>query len=249
MQIILKKNNDHHAEKFTEIYRKNIWGNGVEIPLSGSGSLPKNSQIYSQTVQEFISKYRIKTVLDVGHGDWQMWNNYRFENTKYTGIDVAKNLSSQLSKKYGSPQIKFKPLNCVTDALPEADLLICKDVLQHLSNSDVEICLNKFSEFRYLILCNDIRNWNIKNFIFRLRASLGIGSRLRNLRAKRNIKFKTNLRNNLDIETGDCRCIDLNAPPFKKNLSNFKVINKIRFGSKLNFGIEKEILILERQSI
>lgn len=242
----MKRKSDHHAEKFTEIYKNNIWGNGIDIPLSGSGSLPKNSEIYSQIVQEFISEYRIDSVLDIGHGDWQMWNKYRFENTKYMGIDVANNLSAQLNKKHGTSQIQFKQLNCVTEALPKADLLICKDVLQHLSNSDIEICLKKFTEFKYLILCNDIRNWNFKNFIFRVRALLGIRSRISNLRSNRNFKLKHNLKNNLDIKTGECRCIDLKSPPFKKNLSNFKILNVIRFGNKLNFGIEKEILLLER---
>jgi hypothetical protein len=40
--------------------------------------------------------------------------------------------------------------------VPEADLLICKDVLQHLSNRDISIFLKKLSKFKYCLITNDV---------------------------------------------------------------------------------------------
>ncbi len=40
--------------------------------------------------------------------------------------------------------------------LPSADLLICKEVLQHLSNTDVLRFLGKLSDFTYCLITNDV---------------------------------------------------------------------------------------------
>lgn len=41
--------------------------------------------------------------------------------------------------------------------MPAADLLIIKDVLQHLSNKSIQSFLPKLEKFKYALLTNDIR--------------------------------------------------------------------------------------------
>jgi hypothetical protein len=52
------------------------------------------------------------------------------------------------------PGIAFRQMNGVTDQLPDADLLIAKDVLQHWSNADVSNFLPKLKSFRMALITN-----------------------------------------------------------------------------------------------
>jgi hypothetical protein len=40
--------------------------------------------------------------------------------------------------------------------LPKADLLICKDVLQHLPYEDIQKIIKQFDKFKYCIVINDV---------------------------------------------------------------------------------------------
>ena len=51
--------------------------------------------------------------------------------------------------------IHFSHLNATDSDLPGADLLIIKDVLQHLPNKDIRKILAKTKTFRYVLITND----------------------------------------------------------------------------------------------
>jgi hypothetical protein len=84
-------------DAFEKIYTNKIWGDGsLESPLSGAGSLASNAQPYVDFIQNVIETRRISSVVDFGHGDWEMWKKYSFEGVSYTGIDIVENLSKAL---------------------------------------------------------------------------------------------------------------------------------------------------------
>ena len=57
---------------------------------------------------------------------------------------------------FGSATIQFDVVNAITD-LPSADLVICKDVLQHLPLADVAALLRYFRQrCRFALVTNDI---------------------------------------------------------------------------------------------
>jgi hypothetical protein len=99
---------NEEEQVFTQIYRNNTWGNGTEgTPLSGPGSNSENARPYVDFVSKVISDFGIASVLDVGHGDWAMWKDYRFENVKYIGVDVAQDISAENQDKFGSKNRLF----------------------------------------------------------------------------------------------------------------------------------------------
>jgi hypothetical protein len=59
-------------------------------------------------------------------------------------------------KKFSSSKIKFIHLDAIRSELPKADLLICKDVLQHLPNEDIKIFLRKLKNFKHCLICNSV---------------------------------------------------------------------------------------------
>lgn len=154
----------HHqteAEKaFGQIYEKGIWGkdqNGKGT--SGSGSTLEEGRPFIDYVQEFINRApNIRSVVDVGCGDWVLGSAINWEDLNYIGIDVVKSLILKNQSKFGSDTVRFEFLDAITNDLPSGDLLICKDVLQHLPNSSIINLLTKFGKFRYCILVNDVQS-------------------------------------------------------------------------------------------
>lgn len=138
---------------FSNIYATNKWGNG-----SGPGSLPINSIRYRQSLVKILEQNDIDTVLDYGCGDWQFsslieWNKYV---SSYIGVDIVPNVINENKKNFTNKHIEF---NLVNDnwTFPNVDLIICKDVLHHLSNTIVTRLLDNFKlHSKYLFLTNDI---------------------------------------------------------------------------------------------
>lgn len=230
---------------FTGIYRNKTWGIGTESsPLSGSGSNPDYARSYVNFVSTVISEFGFTSVLDVGHGDWAMWRDYKFENVEYIGVDVAQDISALCQEKFGNETRSFLQI-AMSDNLPPADLLICKDVLQHLSSQDIGVLFRKFENFEYVILCNDIHGsipvWRLMRFKFQLR------TRLRKLMRFKNPFYSAFFpHNNLEINSGEYRGLDLEKDPFGHLLRNFEILERIEFTGGHPEGTRNRILFLRK---
>jgi len=138
-------------ERFEAIYEQNAWGRG-----SGVGSLPENNLEYATFLQLFLLRNSVRSVVDFGCGDWQFSRFINWTKVKYIGIDIVPILIERNQNIFGQEQISFEVFHSI-DALPSADLLVCKDVLQHLPNSVVQQYLDVFkSKFKFMLITNDI---------------------------------------------------------------------------------------------
>ena len=72
---------------FDTIYKYNLWLFG-----SGTGSLAINNKPYISFLNKFIKENNIKSVIDIGCGDWQISENIDWSNIKYLGIDVVQSV-------------------------------------------------------------------------------------------------------------------------------------------------------------
>ena len=142
---------DNLGKQFDAIYSVNRWGAG-----SGMGSLPQVTTGYRQFLQDFIAQHDIKTIADVGCGDWQFSRLMDFSQVQYTGYDVSSLVIAQNTKLYQKDNIKFVHYDGNFERIEPADLLICKDVLQHLPNDYIHNFLKILPKFKYAIITNDI---------------------------------------------------------------------------------------------
>lgn len=141
-----------NQEVFDKIYRKHrwIWG-------SGTGSIPILNKPFIRFTNKFLDDHPdIKVVVDIGCGDFQIGRNLALRGRKYIGCDVSSLVFKKIEKKFSSPEKKFLHLDAVTDELPFGDLVILKDVLQHLCNRDISHILSKLTVYRFVIIQNDI---------------------------------------------------------------------------------------------
>lgn len=137
-------------EVFTEKYLNNSWG-GTES-VSGSGSDLVQTEAVIKELSNLFRDLKVGTVLDVACGDFYWMNHVDLDGIKYTGVDIVKDMILQNKAKYKKENIKFECLDLIKDELPKADIVICRDVLVHLSYDNIfsalkNICRSKSAYF------------------------------------------------------------------------------------------------------
>ncbi len=144
-------------ERFTTIYREAKWGvNEKGEGFSGCGSTVREAAPYMKFLQDFIKKNKIKTIVDVGCGDWTFSQYVDWNGAKYTGIDVVRAVIDKNNAQFSTKKISFIHSDGMDMNLPKADLIICKDVLQHLPDSEIEKFLKQLHKFKHCLITNDV---------------------------------------------------------------------------------------------
>jgi len=90
-------------------------------------------------------------VVDVGCGDWQFSRHMDWSGVDYTGTD-ASDVVLENTRNFSQPGVRFVHADATRDALPCADLLLVKDVLQHWSNANITAFLPQLQKFRYALI-------------------------------------------------------------------------------------------------
>lgn len=142
---------------FSSIYERGEWGvDENQKGNSGSGSDPQNAKIYLSFLKSYLEDNSIQSVVDLGCGDWRLGRLINWDGIKYLGIDVVESVINENTKNFASANISFIKADGTDYVLPKADLLICKDILQHLPYKDIQNIIKQFSKFKYCIVINDV---------------------------------------------------------------------------------------------
>ena len=146
------------TDTFDRIYAEGTWGKNVAGKgTSGTGSTLEITREYRAYVEDFMKKHSVKSVVDAGCGDWSFSSAMDWGDASYLGVDIASDVIAAVRKKHEKGKIKFQVGN-ITDELPAAELLISKDVLQHLSNELVHKFIRnnlRKGKYKWVILTND----------------------------------------------------------------------------------------------
>lgn len=138
-------------EVFNYIYQNNVWGDKESI--SGSGSNVHQTRQLVALISDILKKMEIKTFLDLPCGDFNWMHKVDLSAINYVGGDIVESIVDENNRKFKSQRMKFQVLNIITDQLPEADLLLCRDCFVHLSNAKVMQALEniKKQKIKYLL--------------------------------------------------------------------------------------------------
>lgn len=141
-----------------QIYDKHFWG-GKEFDFySGDGSHEASIVTpYLQSVSAFLKNQNPKlSVCDLGCGDFNIGNQLTQYTKHYHAIDIVAPLIERNRKLYQSNNIEFYCLDISKDDIPLADCVILRQVLQHLSNTEIQDILYKIAHYKYIILTEHI---------------------------------------------------------------------------------------------
>ena len=146
-----------NAAIFSSIYERGEWGVDENMKgNSGTGSDPQNAKMYITFLQNYLAEHNIKSVVDLGCGDWRIGKSINWDGIKYLGVDVVDSVVSQNAKNFSAANVSFMKADGSDYDLPKADLLICKEVLQHLPFKDIKNIVKQFGKFKHCILVNDV---------------------------------------------------------------------------------------------
>ena len=134
---------------FEHIYRNDLWHGG-----SGPGSLPSVNRPYVRFLRWFLRRNQIRSVVDLGCGDWQFSRRIDWGQARYLGLDVVPHVLERNRRRYGGASIEFAPSPERARDVPTGDLLIVKDVFQHLCNEKVCAYVDVFPKFKYVLVTN-----------------------------------------------------------------------------------------------
>ena len=140
------------AEVFGEIYARNMWGSEDGDSLSGSGSTPSQAAAYSDFVREFVARHAIRTVVDLGCGDYRVGRMLRVPGVKYVGVDIVPTVIERNRARHGDDLTEFICLDFLRDPAPPGDLCLVRQVLQHLSNAEIATALKRLGGYRFALV-------------------------------------------------------------------------------------------------
>ncbi|MEH1007304.1 class I SAM-dependent methyltransferase [Winogradskyella sp. ECml5-4] len=137
-----------------QVYDLHLWGGKDFDFYSGDGSHNiKIIEPYLHSVSTFLKSHNNSlTVCDLGCGDFNIGKQLINYTKKYIGIDIVENLIERNKTLFKAENLEFHCLNIVEDELPKTDCVILRQVLQHLSNTEIQKIIKKLSHYKYLIL-------------------------------------------------------------------------------------------------
>ena len=173
-------------EAFDEVYRGGMWKQG-NAP-SGVGSEGRMAERYVQLVLDYASAHNLRTAVDAGCGDFSIGSLLAGKFARYIAFDVSPLIIDINKRRYADltrENVSFDVADMTSTTFPRADLILVRQVLQHLTNTQIERILKNLeaSDWRRVLITeevydprsNDLPNLDLPSHTVRTRVSLGSG--------------------------------------------------------------------------
>ncbi|HTT12256.1 MAG TPA: class I SAM-dependent methyltransferase [Burkholderiaceae bacterium] len=135
------------AAAFDKIYLEERWGSAGQP--SGSGSYGIWAHEYVAYVKELAAEKGLKTAVDIGCGDFNIGSQLAGSFDRYDAVDVSPVIIARNTTRFSHlVNVHFRALDATRDALPVADLVMVRQVLQHLTNAQIEALLRNVEASR-----------------------------------------------------------------------------------------------------
>lgn len=147
------------SEAFSQIYGNDAWAlqsSEWHAEQPGLESLDSCLKRFVGLLHEFMRNNGVRSVVEFGCGFWSYARELDWSGIEYDGFDIYEGAVRWNRDQFASPNIRFHLLEdgC---RLPAADLLVSKDVLQHLPIADVQYYLDIFRRnYRFSIIGNGV---------------------------------------------------------------------------------------------
>ena len=145
-------------EAMVQVYKMNLWGSSSAEFYSGVGSHhPELVNPYIDVLISFLTSFKTPlTVCDLGCGDFNVGKELVKYTKKYIAVDIVPDLISYNKSTFKAENLEFQCINIAEDELPSGDCVLLRQVLQHLSNNEVQRIVNKLSIYKYVVLTEHI---------------------------------------------------------------------------------------------
>jgi hypothetical protein len=120
------------AARFERIERTNLWGAAGSV--SGLGSEDLATAAVRHALPPLLQRLGVRSLIDAPCGD-AGWIGRMKLDLDYIGIDIVHSLIATNKRRVAGGELagRFLVGDITRDALPRADLILCRDCLVHLS--------------------------------------------------------------------------------------------------------------------
>jgi methyltransferase family protein len=121
---------------------------------SGVGSDLKSTETIVRELPSLLRSLGVRSLLDVPCGDFLWMRHVDLAGIEYTGADLIPSLVASLQSQF--PSRHFRVLDLTVDPLPDADLILCRDCLVHLSSRLIRRAVNNIRRSKTMYLLTTI---------------------------------------------------------------------------------------------
>jgi SAM-dependent methyltransferase len=126
---------------FTIMYEQ-----GYKARRAATTQILQQTQPLREKLPELFRTLKVKSILDAGCGDFGWMQETDLGIDRYIGVDIVAGLVLHMQDTHGTVKQVFMPLDIVESRLPNADLIVCRDCLVHLSTEDAIATIRNFKK-------------------------------------------------------------------------------------------------------
>lgn len=133
------------AARFARIEQTNLWGAASSV--SGLGSEDPATEAIREELPSLLQRLGARSLLDAPCGD-AGWIGRVALGCDYTGIDIVPSLIEANRRRVTAGELsgRFFVADITRDALPRADVILCRDCLVHLSFANIARAVTRFAD-------------------------------------------------------------------------------------------------------
>jgi hypothetical protein len=139
-------------ERFERIYSTNLWSDPES--RSGVGSTLDSTRVLRTELPIALRQLEARVLLDVPCGDFTWMEHVDLSRIEYIGGDIVPSIIEKNQRLHASESRRFVGLDLTRDILPDADVLLCRDCLVHLSYANIRAVLANIarSNIRFVLM-------------------------------------------------------------------------------------------------
>lgn len=133
------------AARFERIERTNLWGAATSV--SGLGSEDPATAAIRDALPALLRQLGARSLLDAPCGD-AGWIGRLDLDVEYTGVDIVPSLIEANNQRVARGELsgRFLVADITRDALPRADVVLCRDCLVHLGFANIARAVTRFRD-------------------------------------------------------------------------------------------------------
>src|SRR5947208_1822289 len=101
-------------------------------PVSRIHPIDSFEKHYAQAVNVLIATMKIKSVVELGCGDFRVGRIIARSGVRYTGVDGKDAVIARNRELYQKRKVRFYARDVIRDELPDGDLCLVGKLFQHL---------------------------------------------------------------------------------------------------------------------
>ena len=139
-------------ERFERIYHTNLWSDPET--RSGTGSSLDSTRMLREKLPHALRQLDARVLLDIPCGDFTWMERVDLDGIEYIGGDIVRSIIQANQQEKAAQGRSFIELDLTRDQLPDADVLLCRDCLVHLSYANIARVFENVrpSRIRYILM-------------------------------------------------------------------------------------------------